>query len=237
MSSCAKETNEGLNDKNDSTITAENSQPLRLGQFKASDHSTPQRGFARTNLSNEVNNLVSPDATIDMSRNTSDSMSETSLLKMRNEVINQFLSKNHSDTRSIASLPQVKNKATNSDAKDLNTIRDMNLVKNKNNETINNLKNLDRNKNLKRLTDLLFNYEVNSTHALLMHREICNVKGINEDSNAFQTAINYNEEENKECEDENSATDVQQVERDTNTKKYNNERKSWLDLSSQCDAI
>ena len=34
MSSCVKETNEGLDDKNSSAITGENSQTMLLGQLK-----------------------------------------------------------------------------------------------------------------------------------------------------------------------------------------------------------
>ena len=56
LSSCIKETNEGLNDDNDITFTVENLQPLLLGQFKASDYNTPQFFFTRTNLYREINN-------------------------------------------------------------------------------------------------------------------------------------------------------------------------------------
>ena len=42
MSSCVKEKNEGLDDKNDNAITAEKSKTMVLGQLKTSDYSTPQ---------------------------------------------------------------------------------------------------------------------------------------------------------------------------------------------------
>ena len=93
--------------------------------------------------------------------------------------------RNNSDARLTTSSPQFKNKATNSDTKNINTTSNKHLVEKSDKETINNLKNLDRDKTLKRLTDLMFNHEVNSTDILLMNRAILNIQGLNEDSNAL----------------------------------------------------
>ena len=110
LSSCIKETNEVLNDKNNSAITVENSQHLLLGQFKASDYNTSQKGFAGNNLNSEINNSVIPSTESDIRRNTNNSMSAKSSLQTRNKVVNPYLNRNDSDSRSISSLPQVKNK-------------------------------------------------------------------------------------------------------------------------------
>ena len=43
----------------------------------------------------------------------------------------------------------------------------------------------------------MFKYEVNSTAALLMHREMLDIHGLNEESNAFQIENKNNVEEMK----------------------------------------
>ena len=128
------------------------------------------------------------------------------------------MSRIDSDTRSTESSTQYKNKAINSDSTNPNTISKKILVEKLDKETINNLKKLDRDETLKRLTDFMFNHKLNSTHALLMHWEMLNIKGLNEDSNTFQTEIKINVEENKGWNDENSAPNVQQFARDTKNK-------------------
>ena len=117
------------------------------------------------------------------------------------------MSGNDSDTRSTAYSPQWKTKATNSDAKNLNTSVNKHLVEKSDKETINNLKNLDRNETFKRLNNIIFNHEANISDALLIHRTTLSMQRLNEDSN--ENKIKNNAEENKECEDDKSTPNVQ----------------------------
>ena len=108
MSSCVKETNEGLDDKNGSAITGENSQAMLLGQLKTLNYSTSQKGCARMNLNNDINSSISPCVTSNIIRKISDSMPATSSLQPRNKLVNPHLSRNDSGVRSTTSSPQCK---------------------------------------------------------------------------------------------------------------------------------
>ena len=70
-----------------------------------------------------------------------------------------------------------------------------------------------------------------------MNRAMLNIQGLNEDSNAFQTEIENNMEENKGFNDEKSAPNMKPFSRDTKNKEDNNGGKTWLDIISQCDEI
>ena len=112
-----------------------------------------------------------------------------------------ILSRLNSDATSISSSLQTRNKINNiinpSNKENSKLIKEMLRKRSNNPPTNKSLKDIDENEVYQEVMYKIFQHEVDSIEALIMHRELNNIKGLNKESSLFKDKTRNNTEKLK----------------------------------------